>query len=72
VPSGSGPGGIAGPRLIASLEAERARLRAEFAAVSGQLADALAECERLAVQVCRHPAPVVDGGICRACGADVW
>ena len=52
-------------RLIAVLEQENARLRAD-------LADALAETERLAAQQCKHPAAAVDGGTCRACGNDLW
>ena len=53
-------------RLIAALEQENAQLRAD-------LADALAETERLATQQCRHPAAAVDGGTCRACRSeDIW
>jgi hypothetical protein len=40
---------------------------------------ALAECERLRealeqsqARECRHPAQVVQGGTCRACGQEVW
>jgi len=50
--------------LIATLEQENARLRAE-------LADALAEVQRLTTQACRHPAAAVEVGTCRACGTDV-
>jgi hypothetical protein len=50
---------------IATLEQEHARLRAD-------LADALAESERLAAQQCRHPATAVDDGHCHACGRGVW
>jgi hypothetical protein len=50
---------------IATLEQENARLRAD-------LADALAEAERLTTQACRHPAAAIDGSTCRACGTDVW
>jgi hypothetical protein len=49
---------------IATLEHENARLRAD-------LADALAEADRLAGQAGKHPATAVDGGHCRACGNDV-
>jgi hypothetical protein len=49
----------------AVLEAERDRLRADLDAMQ-------AECERLAAMACRHPAGAVDGGTCRACGAEVW
>jgi len=59
-------------RLIAGLETDSARPRAELANVRGQLADALAETERLAAQQCKHPAAAVDGGHCHACGAEVW
>jgi hypothetical protein len=50
---------------IAALEQEDARLCAD-------LADALAETERLAAQQCKHPAAAVDGGTCRACGTELW
>jgi hypothetical protein len=50
---------------IATLEQENARLRAD-------LADALAEVERLAAQRCRHPAAAVDADHCHACGNEVW
>jgi hypothetical protein len=50
---------------IATLEQENAQLCAD-------LADALAEAERLASTACRHPAGAVDGGTCRACGTEVW
>ena len=46
---------------IATLEQENA-----------DLADALAEAERLASTACRHPAGAVDGGTCRACATEVW
>jgi hypothetical protein len=59
-------------RLIATLQADHGRLRAELADVRGQLADALAETERLAAQQCRHPAAAVDGNTCHACGTDIW
>ena len=59
-------------RLITDLEAEHAQIGAELADVRGQLADALAECERLAAQQSKHPAAAVDGGTCHACGNDVW
>jgi hypothetical protein len=61
----SGSTGSASPGRLAELEAENAELRAD-------LADALAEAERLAVQQCRHPAAAVDSGTCHACGADMW
>ena len=51
--------------LCATLEAEGNRLRAELDA-------ALAECERLAVTACKHPAGAVDGSHCRACDTDLW
>jgi len=59
-------------RHITSLEADRTWLRAELADTRGQLADALAETERLAAQQCKHPAAAVDGGTCHACGIEVW
>jgi hypothetical protein len=48
-----------------TLEQENARLRAD-------LADALAEADRLAKQACKHPAAAVDGSHCHACDGDVW
>jgi multidrug resistance efflux pump len=56
----------------AALEAANAELRAEADGLRADLADALAETERLAAQQCKHPAAAVDGGTCRACGNDVW
>jgi hypothetical protein len=50
---------------IATLEQENAQLRTD-------LADALAETERLAAQQCKHPAAAVDGGRCHACSTDIW
>lgn len=50
---------------IATLEQENAHLRAE-------LADALAEAERLASKQCKHPAAAVEADTCHACGTDVW
>jgi hypothetical protein len=52
----------------AALEAANAELRAEADGLRADLADALAETERLAAQQCKHPAAAVDGGTCRACG----
>ncbi len=57
---------------ITALETEAAQLRAEFDSVRADLEAALAEVERLSVAQCRHPAPAVDGGPCRACGAEIW
>ena len=50
---------------IATLEQENAHLRAD-------LADALAEAERLAARQCKHPVAAVDGSTCRAYGTDIW
>ena len=55
----------------AALEAANAELRAEADGLRADLADALAEAECLAARQCKHPAPAVDGGTCRACGTDV-
>lgn len=50
---------------IATLEQENAELRAD-------LADAMAEVQRLTAQACRHPAATVEAGTCHACGTDLW
>jgi hypothetical protein len=50
---------------MAALEQENARLRAD-------LADALAEVQRLAAQQCRHPAAAIAAGHCRVCDTDIW
>ena len=57
---------------LAELQRENALLleRAELA--ESALSAAEAETERLSASQCRHPAAVVDGGRCHACGADVW
>ena len=59
-------------RRIAALEAEAAELRTQADVLRADLAAALGEAERLASTACRHPAGAVDGGTCRACGAEVW
>ena len=57
---------------IAALEAEAAEMRTELDSTRTDLAAALDEAERLASTACRHPAGAVDGGMCRACGTEVW
>jgi hypothetical protein len=56
----------------AALKAEVAQLRAELNDARTDLAAALGEAERLALTACMHPAGAVDGGTCRACGAEIW
>jgi hypothetical protein len=53
----------------ASLKAENTRLRGELGDVRAELADALAEADRLAGQACRHPSAAVLDGRCQACGS---
>jgi hypothetical protein len=50
---------------LADLEAEAEGLR-------NALAAAEAEIGRLGQSQCRHPSGLVDGGLCRACGSEVW
>lgn len=57
---------------MTALETETAQLRTEASVLRADLAAALDEAERLASAACRHPAGAVDGGTCRACGAEVW
>jgi hypothetical protein len=58
---------------VAGLEESNALLREQLATAQQDLADALAANERLSGgPSCRHPSEAVDGGTCRACGADVW
>jgi hypothetical protein len=58
---------------LALLERENGELRRLLTDAQSDLANAAAECERLAATQCRHPAPMVDGGTCHACGSDdVW
>jgi hypothetical protein len=59
-------------RRVARLEAVVADLGRQLATAEAGLESALAENERLAAMTCRHPAGAVDGGTCRACGAEVW
>jgi hypothetical protein len=59
-------------RRITVLEAENTSLRAQLDSTRSELDAALAETERLASAACKHPAGAVDGGTCRACGAEVW
>jgi hypothetical protein len=59
-------------RRLADLEATAAGYEAIVADLTAQLEAALAEVDRLAALACRHPAGAVDGGTCRACGAEVW
>jgi hypothetical protein len=56
----------------AALEAANAELRAAADGLRADLADALAEAERLAAQQCRHPAAAVEAGTCHACDTDIW
>ena len=58
-------------RLAAALKADNARLRAELARVSVDLAEAHTEAGGLAGQACKHPAAAVEAGTCHACGTDV-
>jgi hypothetical protein len=55
-----------------ALEAEVAQLRGKLHDVRAELDAALGEAQRLALTTCRHPAAAVDGGTCRACGAEIW
>ena len=57
---------------LAALEYANARLEAEVAALSAALEGANAEIERLSGAACKHPQGAVEGGTCRACGADIW
>jgi hypothetical protein len=57
---------------IAELEAVAGELRSLVADLRDRAESAEAEAERLAGQVCKHPAAAVDAGRCLACGADVW
>jgi hypothetical protein len=58
--------------LIGELRSRVAILETGLADSARQLAEARADVERLSSAQCRHPAEAVDGGTCRACGADVW
>lgn len=59
---------------LADLEAALAAVTAERDSLREDLNRALAECERLQAQAnaCRHPTEMVDNGVCRACGADLY
>lgn len=64
-----------------ALERENGELRLALADARQDLEDVLAENDRLSErgaaafaapsEACRHPAESVDGGTCRACGADI-
>ena len=55
------------------LRGEAGVLRSQVATLERDLADALAEVERLSSgPKCRHPAEAVQGGTCGLCGADIW
>jgi hypothetical protein len=54
-------------------QAERiTELEAALDTVRSELDAALTEVQRLTASQCRHPAGAIDGGTCRACGAEVW
>jgi hypothetical protein len=57
---------------IAALEAEAAQLRAGDDALRADLDAALAECERLAANQCKHPSGAIDSDHFRACGTNLW
>jgi hypothetical protein len=60
-------------QALKDARAEIAGLREQLAKAQQDLDAALAEIERLSSGPgCRHPAEAVEGGTCRACGADVW
>jgi hypothetical protein len=61
-------------RRLAALETRCAALEAENTALRAELDDAHAEIAHLTATAtqCRHPAAAVDGGTCRACGAEIW
>jgi hypothetical protein len=56
----------------AALEAENTTLRRQLDSTRLELDIALAECQRLALSACRHPAAAVDNGTCTACGTEIW
>jgi hypothetical protein len=58
-------------RRLVRLEETNEWLIAELEGTRAELADAVAENERLTALACRHPAGAVEGGHCHACGADV-
>lgn len=58
--------------LVTELRESVAGLEAALADRERQLADALAEVERLSSVACHHPAEAVEAGTCRACGQDIW
>ncbi len=57
---------------LAELQAENASLRTELNQVRSDLDAALAESERLTSTQFKHPAALVDGSRCQACGTDLW
>jgi chromosome segregation ATPase len=57
---------------LAGAERKVAALSARLTETEAELAAARQEIERLSASQCRHPAAVVDGGTCQACGTDVW
>jgi N-methylhydantoinase A/oxoprolinase/acetone carboxylase beta subunit len=58
--------------LVTQLRDELADARERLVVAEAERATALAELERLSSSQCRHPAGLVDGGRCHACGAAVW
>jgi hypothetical protein len=49
-----------------------AQVRAGDAALRADLDAALAECERLAANQCKHPSGAIDSDHFRACGTNLW
>jgi hypothetical protein len=59
-------------RRVLELERANEDLTGQLEAAQADLGRALADLERFTSVQCKHPSEAVDGGTCRACGADVW